>query len=425
MQQQQRGLFGIARLAIEDLDIANGNRPIPGDRLSGHRWRKAAQQSDCCKGCGEKRATHRKDPSVGDWRMVAQSANLRSIISLRDNHLLIGYIISKFGRMRLSRISDLQAFVAVVEKASLTSAAHQLGRSLQSVSRSLAAIEQDVGVELIRRTTRRSNPTEAGLAYYQRLKTALEDIEEAKLQVSASQARAIRVAADQRSNRICSAASGSGDGCVPQAPSKNRSRSQYLRPLCRSRRRQPRPCRSYRAAARLGGEGQAPCRPPTGVLCRTRLFRQIRPAETPAGSCKASMHRSHGARRCGYLAIHGGRQGPDDQGVRAFSRQWRQCRQRGGNSWPGNCHRPALAYPAIDRSRAGRSGSRPICATDNSGSRHLVRDARAACENAHVHRFPEPTDQGGALVATPRTHPIVSATRPIALRSINSRIAFA
>jgi DNA-binding transcriptional LysR family regulator len=86
--------------------------------------------------------------------------------------------------MRLSRISDLQAFVAAVEKASLTGAAHQLGRSLQSVSRSLAAIEQDVGVELIRRTTRRSSPTEAGLAYYQRLKIALEDIEEAKLQVS-------------------------------------------------------------------------------------------------------------------------------------------------------------------------------------------------------------------------------------------------
>jgi DNA-binding transcriptional LysR family regulator len=84
----------------------------------------------------------------------------------------------------LSRISDLQTFVAVVEKASLTGAAHQLGRSLQSVSRSLAAIEQDVGVELIRRTTRRSNPTEAGLAYYQRLKSALEDIEEAKLQAS-------------------------------------------------------------------------------------------------------------------------------------------------------------------------------------------------------------------------------------------------
>ena len=84
----------------------------------------------------------------------------------------------------MSRISDLQAFVAVVEKASQTSAARLLGRSLQSVSRSLAAVEQDVGVELIRRTTRRSSPTEAGLAYYQRLKLALEDIEEAKLQAS-------------------------------------------------------------------------------------------------------------------------------------------------------------------------------------------------------------------------------------------------
>jgi DNA-binding transcriptional LysR family regulator len=86
--------------------------------------------------------------------------------------------------MRLNRIDDLQAFVAIVEKSNLTGAAHHLSRSLQSVSRSLAAIELDVGVELIHRTTRRSSPTEAGLAYYQRLKAALEDIEEAKLEVS-------------------------------------------------------------------------------------------------------------------------------------------------------------------------------------------------------------------------------------------------
>ncbi|MEO8317841.1 MAG: LysR family transcriptional regulator [Bradyrhizobium sp.] len=84
----------------------------------------------------------------------------------------------------MSRIDDLEAFVAIIEKSNLTSAAHHLGRSLQSVSRSLAAVEHDVGVELIRRTTRRSSPTEAGLAYYQRLKAALEDIEEAKLEVS-------------------------------------------------------------------------------------------------------------------------------------------------------------------------------------------------------------------------------------------------
>ena len=64
------------------------------------------------------------------------------------------------------RIEDFQAFVAIVERGSLTAAAKQLGRSLQSVSRSLAALEGDLGVELVARTTRRSAATEAGLAFY-------------------------------------------------------------------------------------------------------------------------------------------------------------------------------------------------------------------------------------------------------------------
>ena len=73
----------------------------------------------------------------------------------------------------MDRIADYQAFVAVVEKRNLTAAAGQLGRSLQSVSRSLAALERELGVELVRRTTRRSAPTDAGLALYRRLSAAL------------------------------------------------------------------------------------------------------------------------------------------------------------------------------------------------------------------------------------------------------------
>jgi len=65
VQQQQGRFFGIASLAIEYLDVADGGRPIIGDRIGGHRDRKAAQQRDGCKGCGEKRATHGKIPS---WR---------------------------------------------------------------------------------------------------------------------------------------------------------------------------------------------------------------------------------------------------------------------------------------------------------------------------------------------------------------------
>src|SRR6476661_2470390 len=84
----------------------------------------------------------------------------------------------------LDRIEDFQAFVAIVEKGSLTAAAKQLGRSLQSVSRSLATLEGDLGVELVARTTRRSAVTEAGLAFYRRVGAALSEIEAAKLETS-------------------------------------------------------------------------------------------------------------------------------------------------------------------------------------------------------------------------------------------------
>jgi DNA-binding transcriptional LysR family regulator len=90
----------------------------------------------------------------------------------------------------MNRIEDYQAFTAIIEKRSLTAAARHLGRSLQSVSRSLAALEHEVGVELIRRTTRRSNPTDAGLAFYRRLSAALAEIEAAKLETSNRRAEA-------------------------------------------------------------------------------------------------------------------------------------------------------------------------------------------------------------------------------------------
>jgi DNA-binding transcriptional LysR family regulator len=90
----------------------------------------------------------------------------------------------------MNRIEDYQALTAIVERRSLTAAARHLGRSLQSVSRSLAALEQEVGVELIRRTTRRSNPTDAGLAFYRRLSAALSEIEAAKLETANRRAEA-------------------------------------------------------------------------------------------------------------------------------------------------------------------------------------------------------------------------------------------
>jgi hypothetical protein len=93
----------------------------------------------------------------------------------------------------MDRIKDYQAFIAIVEKGGLTAAAKQLRRSLQSVSRSLAALEREVGVELIRRTTRRSAPTDAGLAFHRRLSVALGEIEAATLETSSRRAEAMGI----------------------------------------------------------------------------------------------------------------------------------------------------------------------------------------------------------------------------------------
>jgi DNA-binding transcriptional LysR family regulator len=77
-------------------------------------------------------------------------------------------------------MENLETFLAVIESGSQTAAARRLGRSLQSVNRSLLALEKSVGVELVRRTTRKSFATEAGLAFYRRVKPAIAEIADAR-----------------------------------------------------------------------------------------------------------------------------------------------------------------------------------------------------------------------------------------------------
>src|SRR5882672_7274358 len=90
--------------------------------------------------------------------------------------------------MPMDRLDDIEAFIAIVEKGSQTAAARHLRRSLQSISRSLATLERSVAVDLIRRTTRRSHPTEAGLGFYRRVKPALMEIKDARLEAASQQA---------------------------------------------------------------------------------------------------------------------------------------------------------------------------------------------------------------------------------------------
>lgn len=84
----------------------------------------------------------------------------------------------------MDRIEDLEAFLAIVEKGNQAAAGRHLQRSLQSIGRSLTSLEHSVGVPLIKRTTRHSHPTEAGLAFYARVKPALAEIENARAEAA-------------------------------------------------------------------------------------------------------------------------------------------------------------------------------------------------------------------------------------------------
>lgn len=74
---------------------------------------------------------------------------------------------------------DVRAFVAVVDRGSVTGAAKALRETKGSVSRRLARLERVVGVTLADRTGRRVAPTEDGLAFYQRAAPAITQLEEA------------------------------------------------------------------------------------------------------------------------------------------------------------------------------------------------------------------------------------------------------
>jgi len=80
----------------------------------------------------------------------------------------------------MDKFEDLQAFVAVVEAGSFTAAADRLNSAKSAVSRRVSALEERLGVQLLRRTTRVLNLTETGQSFYDHSARILADLDEAE-----------------------------------------------------------------------------------------------------------------------------------------------------------------------------------------------------------------------------------------------------
>jgi DNA-binding transcriptional LysR family regulator len=81
-------------------------------------------------------------------------------------------------------IEDLMTFVEVADSGGLSSAARRLGVSKSIVSRRLARLEDDLGVQLLARTTRGAALTQAGTTFRDHAARIYAEIEEAREAIS-------------------------------------------------------------------------------------------------------------------------------------------------------------------------------------------------------------------------------------------------
>lgn len=81
---------------------------------------------------------------------------------------------------RYDHLADVEAFIAAVDGHSLTAAATALGTTPSVISRAIARLEARLGVQLLRRTTRRLGLTDAGQSYLDQSRAAFALIEEAE-----------------------------------------------------------------------------------------------------------------------------------------------------------------------------------------------------------------------------------------------------
>ena len=77
----------------------------------------------------------------------------------------------------MDRLECDRMFVAVMETGSFTAAADRLVTSSGQASKLVARLESDLGVRLLNRTTRAVSATEAGQAYFDRLRPLLDEFD--------------------------------------------------------------------------------------------------------------------------------------------------------------------------------------------------------------------------------------------------------
>ena len=298
----------------------------------------------------------------------------------------------------MGRIEDFQAVIAIVDKGSLTAAARLLGRSLQSVSRSLAALELEVGVELVRRTTRQSSPTEAGTALHRRLSAALAEIDTAKREASARRTEPAGLLC------ITSSTALSPLYLVPAAAAFLAAHRKVEIELDQSDGYVDLIGEGFDLAIRIGALPDSSLKARQLATLRRVVFappayfarhgRPAHPEELVGHQCIVRTAAREGNawpfridRR--LRTIRGGWAVPVQRGAGC---------ERGGRAGARHRQRAAMAGALAGGPRCGRAGHGTIRAATGAGPCGVAADSRAAGQDAIVRRFPRRSAWQGVAV---------------------------
>ena len=81
----------------------------------------------------------------------------------------------------MDRLAAMEVLVRVIETGSFSAAARQLRVGQPAVSKTIAQLEERLGVSLLLRSSRGLTPTESGQNFYERAKRSIEEADEAEL----------------------------------------------------------------------------------------------------------------------------------------------------------------------------------------------------------------------------------------------------
>lgn len=100
--------------------------------------------------------------------------------------LVLGLLFPIFGIVFVNLHTAMSVFVEVAKTGGFAEAARKLGMSTTAVSRHVGDLEKELGVTLLRRTTRHVSPTEAGACYLARAAAILDEVASLNAEISSS-----------------------------------------------------------------------------------------------------------------------------------------------------------------------------------------------------------------------------------------------